>query len=265
MYSNVPPDKLMSASSYTAILLAAGQGSRIADETAEPKVLLDLHGRTLLERHFEAWAEMGFEHAAIVVGYKQDLIRDAVSAIDTPLDITWVDNSEYATKGNTHSMLLGLRAAPAAAAVFDADLVYDPEILLRFMNDRIGNAILVGPASIDDIEASKVLADECNRVRMTIDKRAITSEEQTQYRFAGEALGVLKFDEHMRELLVAETEAFLAEPANALLNWEHLLNRFLLKQDVACHNESSAQWIEIDTLEDLASAREKFAPERSDG
>ena len=79
--------KSMSASGYTAILLAAGQGLRIAGTTPEPKVLLDLYGRSLLERHLEAWAEVGFEHAAIVVGYKQDLIRDAVSVINTPLDI----------------------------------------------------------------------------------------------------------------------------------------------------------------------------------
>ena len=255
----------MSVNGYTAILLAAGQGSRIAGETAEPKVLLNLYSRTLLERHFEAWAGVGFENVAIVVGYKQDLIRDAVSAINTPFDITWIDNSEYATKGNTHSMLLGLRVAKEAAVVFDADLVYAPGILLRLMNDQTGNAILVGPASIDDIEASKALVDEDDCVRMTIDKRAITGEELAQYRFAGEAVGVLKFDAATCDLLVAEAEAFLAEPANAMLNWEHLLNRFLLKHEVTCHHESSAQWIEIDTPVDLASAREKFAPRRSCG
>ena len=37
----------------SAILLAAGQGSRIEGATVEPKVLLDLHGRSLLERHLE--------------------------------------------------------------------------------------------------------------------------------------------------------------------------------------------------------------------
>lgn len=255
----------MNTNSYTAILLAAGQGSRIAGETAEPKVLLDLHSRTLLERHFDAWAEVGFENVAIVVGYKQDLIREAVSTIDTPFDITWIDNSEYATKGNTHSMLLGLRFAKESAVVFDADLVYAPGILLRLMNDQAANAILVGPASIDDIEASKALVDEDDCVRMTIDKRAITCEELAQYRFAGEAIGVLKFDAPTCDLLLTEAESFLAEPANVMLNWEHLLNRFLLKHDVACHHESSAQWIEIDTPVDFASAREKFAPRGSGG
>lgn len=250
----------MNAYGHTAILLAAGQGMRIAGTTPEPKVLLDLYGRSLLERHLEAWAEVGFEHAAIVVGYKQDLIRDAVSVINTQLDITWIDNSEYAIKGNTHSMLLGLRTAQEAAVVFDADLVYDPGILLRVMNSQAGNAILVGPASIDDIEASKALVDENDCVRMTIDKREITYKELAQYQFAGEAIGILKFDAPTRDLLVAEAEAFLAEPANVMLNWEHLLNRFLLKHEVTCHNESSDKWVEIDTPEDYALALEKFAP-----
>ena len=35
----------------SAILLAAGQGTRIEGTTDEPKVLLDLHGQSLLERH----------------------------------------------------------------------------------------------------------------------------------------------------------------------------------------------------------------------
>ena len=249
----------MSTADFTAILLAAGRGTRLADQTAEPKVLLDLHGRSLLERHFAAWAEAGLKHAALVVGHEQQLIRDAVAGLDPPLEITWVDNPEYATKGNTHSMLLGLRAARAGAGVFDADLVYEPGVLRRCV-DAPGSAISVGAASIDDLEATKALVDEEGCVRMTVDKRAITAVELTRYRFAGEAMGILKFDAPMRGRLVEETEAFLTEPGHARLNWEHLLNRFLLRHDVACLQESSGQWVEIDTPGDFARAREKFAP-----
>lgn len=244
----------------SAILLAAGQGTRIEDTTAEPKVLLDLLGKNLLARHFEAWAELGLQHVVLVVGYEQQLIREAVAALDTPLKITWVDNHEFAIKGNTHSMWLGLREAPGAVLVFDADLVYDPDILRRFLVAPEPNGILVGSASMDDLECTKALVDESGCVRMTIDKRAITEAELVRYRFMGEAIGVLKFDAPMRALLMAETEAFLAEPANALLNWEHLLNQFLARHDVACHFDPSDQWMEIDTPEDYAAALEKFAP-----
>ncbi len=245
---------------FSAILLAAGQGTRIEGTTAEPKVLLDLHGRNLLARHLEAWAEVGLQHAVLVVGYEQQLIRDAVEALDIPLEITWVDNQEFATKGNTHSMWLGLRAAPSAALIFDADLVYETGILRRFLEAPEPSGILVGAASIGDIECTKALVDEGGCVRMTIDKRAITAAELERHRFAGEAIGVLKFDAPTRAVLVAETEEFLAKRVNAMLNWEHLLNQFLARHDVACHFEPSERWVEIDTPEDYAVALEKFAP-----
>ena len=243
----------------SAILLAAGQGSRIEGTTVEPKVLLDLHGRSLLERHLEAWEAVGLQHAVLVVGYGQQLIREAVAVLDTPLEITWVDNQEYATKGNTHSMWLGLKASPAGAIVFDADLVYEPAILKRFVDAPEPNSILVGAGNLDDIECAKALMDEGGCVRKTIDKRAITEAELQEFRFAGEAIGILSFDASTCAALRTFTERFLSNSANAMLNWEHLFNQFLPTHDIACHFEPSDQWVEIDTPEDYVLALEKFA------
>tara|TARA_Y100001934_G_scaffold169862_1_gene201772 strand:+ start:193 stop:957 length:765 start_codon:yes stop_codon:yes gene_type:complete len=250
---------------HTAILLAAGQGTRIAGMTNAPKVLLDLHGRSLLARHFEAWAEAGLRRAALVVGYGQGQVREAVAALNPPLEIVWVDNEEFATKGNTHSLWLGLEAAAGAAVIFDADLIYEPGILRKFMEAPAADAILVGPSSLEDIECAKALVDGRGCVRMTIDKRAVTAEELARHEFAGEAIGVLKFDASSCEALASAAAGFLARPENVMLNWEHLLNRFLPNHDVACHHEPSDKWVEIDTPEDYAVALEKFAPNGAAG
>jgi len=243
----------------SAILLAAGQGTRIEGTTDEPKVLLDLHGQSLLERHLEAWEAVGLQHAVLVVGHEQQLIREAVAVLDTPLEITWIDNQEYAAKGNTHSMWLGLKASPAGAIVFDADLVYEPSILKRFIDAPEINSILVGEGSLGDIECAKALMDEGGCVRQTIDKRAITETELQELCFAGEAIGILRFDASTCAKLATFTEVFLSDSANAMLNWEHLFNQFLPAHDIACHFEPSDQWVEIDTPEDYALALEKFA------
>lgn len=243
-----------------AILLAAGRGTRIEGTTAEPKVLLDLHGQSLLERHLKAWEAVGLHHAVIVVGYEQQLIREAVATLDTPLEITWIDNQEYAAKGNTHSMWLGLEASPAGAIVFDADLVYEPAILKRFIDAPEPNSILVGEGRLDDIESTKALVDEGGYVRKTIDKRAISKTELQKFRFVGEAIGVLSFEGSTCARLTAFTKVFLSDSANGLLNWEHLFNQFLLEYNVSCHFENSDQWMEIDTPKDYKLALEKFAP-----
>ncbi|MEC8928629.1 MAG: phosphocholine cytidylyltransferase family protein [Verrucomicrobiota bacterium] len=243
---------------HTAILLAAGQGSRVRAHTDEPKILLPLGGRTLLAHHLEAFTVTGLRHVVLVVGYQQELIRAEIARLAPSLEITWVDNADYVAKGNTHSLLLGLRAAPGAVAILDADLVYDALILDRCLRAPAPDAILVGPGSLDDIECAKAIVDDRDCVRKTVDKRALTNEELSQYRFAGEAIGVLKFSAPTRDALLDTTEQFLGDPINLPLNWEHLLNAFLPRHDVACHFESSEDWIEIDTPEDYQSAQSKF-------
>ena len=50
-----------------AILLPAGRCARIEDATADPKVLLDLHGQSLFDRHLKALEAVGLHHAMLVV------------------------------------------------------------------------------------------------------------------------------------------------------------------------------------------------------
>ncbi|MSU41545.1 MAG: phosphocholine cytidylyltransferase family protein [Pedosphaera sp.] len=245
------------ASDYTAIFLAAGRGTRIRGQTAKPKILLELQGRTLLQRHLAALRAVGVRDVLFVVGHQKELVMAEAAQAPAGLRVRFVDNPEYASKGNTHSLCLGLRETPAGALVFDADLVYAPAILERFIASTPTDAILVGAGSLDDIEAAKALVDDAGRVRKTVDKRALTAEELRVHRFAGEAIGILKFSAAGRAALLAECERFLAEPQNALLNWEHVLNQFLPHHSVACHFETCEDWIEIDTPEDFQRAAQK--------
>ena len=53
-----------------AIILAAGVGKRLGDSVTEhPKCLLDLGGRTLLERMLDALDEVGVRDITVSVGY----------------------------------------------------------------------------------------------------------------------------------------------------------------------------------------------------
>ena len=55
-----------------AILLAAGRGRRLG--SAEPKALIDIDGRTLLERHLANMVEAGITKLTIVVGFQKEMI-----------------------------------------------------------------------------------------------------------------------------------------------------------------------------------------------
>lgn len=58
-----------------AIILAAGRGSRMKAMTDErPKCLLELYGKSLLERQLDAIRDAGVSEISIVTGYKREML-----------------------------------------------------------------------------------------------------------------------------------------------------------------------------------------------
>lgn len=243
---------------YTALILAAGYGSRIADVTENPKSLLPVNGKPLMDWHFEAWKDAGIRNVVVVTGYKRDMLEEYLSKFKKDFDISFAVNEDYRVKGNTYSFYYGLEKVQGDFLLFDADLIYDPSILKTFVNDKGANQILVGDSSIDDIESAKAMVDKDGFVRMTIDKRAVSEEERERYRFAGEAIGILKFSKDYRDDMYDACKKFLADEKNISKNWEHVMNEFLMDHDMAVHQTTSERWVEIDNREDLDKAKRLF-------
>ena len=62
-----------------AILLSAGQGSRMLPLTAElPKCLIECSGRTLIAWQIEMLARQGVRRIDVVTGFRADLDRKSV-------------------------------------------------------------------------------------------------------------------------------------------------------------------------------------------
>ncbi len=61
------------------IILAAGQGKRLLPLTADvPKALLDIGGKTLIERQVEAFASNGLKDFVVITGYAADKMEAAL-------------------------------------------------------------------------------------------------------------------------------------------------------------------------------------------
>ncbi len=242
----------------TALILAAGYGSRIADVTTDPKSLLKINNRTLMQWHFDSLKAVGITDVVVVTGYKREVLEDYTDRFRNDFNITYVINDDYRVKGNTYSMFYGLEKVEGDFLLFDADLVYETQILRSFVEDTKKNQILVGENSIDDIESTKTMVDQRGLVRITVDKREVTPEERKKYAFAGEAMGILKFSAEYKKDMLEACRSFLKDPANISKNWEYVLNEFLLNHDMSIHQAVSKRWIEIDNKEDYEQAKQLF-------
>lgn len=245
-------------SSLTALILAAGYGSRIADVTTNPKSLLTIKEKALMDWHFDSLAAVGVKDVVVVTGYKREVLEEYLQKFKSNFNLSFAVNDDYKVKGNTYSLFFGLEKVETDFLLFDADLIYETQILRAFVEDTNPNQILVGESSIDDIECAKTMIDKDGFVRMTIDKRAVSAEEREKYTFAGEAIGILKFSKEYRDDMFNECKKFLADEKNVSKNWEHVMNEFLHTHDMSVHQSVSDKWVEIDNREDYERAKKLF-------
>lgn len=80
---------------HLAIVMAAGKGTRM--ESDLPKVLVPAHGRPLVEYVLDALDEAGVAKVVVVVGYKSDLVREALA---DRANVTFVEQTEQLGTGH---------------------------------------------------------------------------------------------------------------------------------------------------------------------
>jgi choline kinase len=251
-------DKKMRIENYTALLLAAGYDSHISDMTETPKCLLEINGRTLFERNLDIWKKLGIKKVNLVLGYKKDEIVAVAERYKDDFEFNYFLNEDYKKQGNTFSLYLGIKELKTPCLIFNADLIYEESILEEFLNNSAKDQILVAEGQLSDIKCAKTLVDYDGFARKTVDKRAVSATELEEFEFAGEAIGILKFSKGMTERLALSAQNFLSKEEKLHLNWEHLLNDFLIENNVGTHLFTKGLWIEIDTQKDYVEAQALF-------
>ncbi|MCS6897819.1 MAG: NTP transferase domain-containing protein, partial [Nitrospira sp.] len=104
-----------------AVILAAGVGKRLWQITQHrPKCLIEFGGRSLLHRCLDTLAWLGIGRADIVVGYKQEMIREAVGQDACGVAVNFLVNEEF-HRGSISSLWVARTALDDDVIVMDAD------------------------------------------------------------------------------------------------------------------------------------------------
>jgi L-glutamine-phosphate cytidylyltransferase len=123
----------------TAIILAAGSGSRLLPHTAHaPKCLTSVAGQPILRYQIAALRHCGIPDIVIVVGYKSDCIRDFVDS-----SVTLVDNPDFAVTNSSYSLWLAREHMSDGFIHLNSDLLFEPTLLRALLTSPAENAIVV--------------------------------------------------------------------------------------------------------------------------
>jgi L-glutamine-phosphate cytidylyltransferase len=114
----------------TALLLAAGLGSRLAPLTdAVPKCLVSMSGAPILERLVRALDVHGFRRLVIVTGYKAETIRDYLGESFGGVAIEYLVSPLFETTNNIYSLWLARRLIDEPFLLIESDVVFDEQLL----------------------------------------------------------------------------------------------------------------------------------------
>ena len=239
-----------------AIILAAGPGTRLRPLTDRaPKCLLEIAGETILARQLRQLARAGTQEAALVVGYRQEQVREHVArAAPSGMRIRWIENPDYEKTNTIYSLWLARETlAPASAAsegdvvFFNGDVVCEDGLVEALLSSPAGNVIAVD-TSRRGTEEILVFA-EGGRVRR-IGKEVAAGE------FIGLARFHFEFARGLREALERRVEQ-----GEVNLFFESALDDLLRARfEPQLHLLDISPWgaMEVDTEQDLQAARELF-------
>jgi len=126
----------------TAILLAAGQGSRLRD-TAPFKPLCPVGGIPMIDRALVSFAQAGLTRAIVVTGYGGDTIDGHLTARDWPLAVETVRTTDW-RQPNGVSALAAANRISGEALLAMCDHVVEPRLYSRLRDHGAREGLTLG-------------------------------------------------------------------------------------------------------------------------
>ena len=238
-----------------AIILAAGVGSRIRPLTDNcPKSLLKINGKTILEMMLSHIQACGINEVVFVLGYLQNQIKDYVKIQFPDLIVQFITNEKYEVTNTGYSLMLTKDFVQDSTFIkFDADVVFDINILTSLIASEYDNCLCIDKNINLDAEEIKVIIKDDNRV-------VKASKTVNPVDAIGESIGIEKISGETAYTLFNELELMMKDEQYHQEYYEAAYER-LIEKDVPFHalDISGLKWTEIDTQEDFMLAENIFS------
>jgi len=130
----------------SAVILAAGEDGALGDLTRDrPKCMLDIKGKTILERQIDALNASGIKDIAVVRGHQKSAVRYP--------QLRTYDNDRYAETGELASLMLAADELRGPTVCLYGDVIFDEAIINRLLRAQGDVVIAVDRAYFDHVQS----------------------------------------------------------------------------------------------------------------
>ena len=204
------------------MILAAGMAKRLRPLTdTKPKCLLEVGGKTLLQRIVDAMADMGITEFVVVTGYRAEQIRDFLTQRYPDFTIHFLHNADYEHNNNIYSLWMsGQVARGQEFLLMDSDILCDPETVAVVARQET-SALAVNRHELGE-EEMKVVVD----ADMHITEISKTCRPENAL---GESVGIEKMLADYSEALFRELDQMIVHEGLIDIFYERAFERLIPK------------------------------------
>ena len=187
-----------------AIILAAGVGKRFKEVTdQQPKCLINIQGKTLLEWTLVALGQAGVAQASVVIGYRGEMITQRIGHTCGRVQVSYVHNPQY-EKGAILSLLSARHEFDDDILIMDADVLFPVAMIARLLHSPHANCFLLD-GSAQNTGEEQMLLTRGGRVVNIVRGGA------GDFDVVGESVGFLKVSRSDAPLLRSILEDLVAQ------------------------------------------------------
>ena len=238
----------------SAIIVAAGYEKRLFPfNKNKPKAMLDIKGKTILERQLEILTEIGISRIAIVRGYLGNKIQFP--------DIYYYENMNFDSTGILLSLFCAEKEMDGGFVFLYSDIIFKKEILEILLKNESDICLLVDTNWENHYQdRNEHPIAEAELVTIDKEKNIITSigcniNPSDAY---GEFVGIARFSVIGAEIL---KESYYRNNEDSLKHEKNRKARFVEMIQQLCDEGKQIEfvtiaqgWMEIDTFEDYRNA-----------
>ena len=246
-----------------AIIIAGGNSTRIRPLSNEiPKTMIEIYGKSILERQIELFQRYGISDITVVTGYQSE-------KINLP-NITCIKNEKYKSTNVNEGLFCAKAKLNDSVVIAYGDLMFEYEVLERILNFKgdIGVGVRLnwkphykGRTLHPISEAENVVIENNKIVKI---RKNISKCEKNQ--IIGEFIGIMKLSKNASDILVQKylelekshigkfhnapslKQAYITDMLQEIIDSDYLVEPVIIE----------GKWCEIDTIQDIEYAKRIF-------
>jgi choline kinase len=240
-----------------AVILSAGQGSRLLPLTAErPKCLLPIGPKSLIEWQIDLLARCGVDDIAVVVGFRAALVEAALAKLVRPgLLIRTLLNPFYNVADNLGSCWLARQEMAGDFLLLNGDTLFEAAVLQRLLRSP--------PAPIT-VTIDRKATYDADDMKVHLDGTRLLEIGKTlpPARTDGESIGLLSFRGDGPQLFVEATDRALRVSEGLKSFYLKVIDQLAKSHRVETATIEGLAWGEVDYPADLQRAEQLVADGR---